>query len=159
MSQAAVAIEMDTGIGRVVGLLGGRSMFDYPFATMLDAHENIQQGFPSRSLLAFLDQFPSMGREDTIDKVVGVSLRTFQRHKKAGAKDRLNREQSGKLYKAAEIVAKAVDVLGSAEAAERFLDEPVMALDRKRPIDLLSTPAGAELVEKHLVRLDYGVYT
>lgn len=159
MSKAAVATDADPGIGRVVGLLGGRSTFDYPFTTMLDAHENIQLGFPSKSLLIFLRQFPSIGREDTIDKVVGVSLRTFQRHKKAGAKDRLNREQSGKLYKAAEIVAKAVDVLGSTEAAERFLEEPVMALDRRRPIDLLSTPAGAELVEKHLVRIDYGVYT
>jgi len=142
----------------VVDLLGGRSAFDHPFSTALEAHDNILIGFPSKSLLVFVHQFPTLGREDTIDKVVGVSLRTFQRHKKAGAKDRLNREQSGKLYKAAEIVAKAVDVFGSHEAAERFLEEPAMALDRKWPIELLSTPAGAELVERHLDRLDYGVY-
>ena len=159
MAHTTAVASADPGLDRVVDLLGGKATFEYPFLTMLDAHENIQHGFPSKSLLVFLYQFPSIGREDTIDKVVGVSLRTFQRHKKAGAKDRLNREQSGKLYKAAEIVAKAVDVLGSSEAAERFLEEPVMALDRKRPIDLLSTPAGAELVEKHLVRIDYGVYT
>ena len=36
---------------------------------------------------------------------------------------------------------------------------PAMGLDRKRPIDLLSTPAGAELVERHLARVDLGVYT
>ena len=153
------AAPADPGVGRVVDLLGGRSTFTRPFSTPLEAHECIQQGFPSKSLLAFVTQFPTIGREDTIDKVVGVSLRTLQRHKKAGAKDRLSRDQSGKLYKAAEIVAKAVDVLGTSEAAERFLDEPAMALDGMRPIDLLSTPAGAELVEKHLGRLDYGVYT
>lgn len=146
-------------VGRVVDLLGGRATFERPFSTPLEAHECIQQGFPSKSLVVFVRQFPTIGREDTIDKVVGVSLRTFQRHKKAGAKLRLNREQSGKLYKAAEIVARAVDVLGTPEAAERFLEEPAMALDGKRPIDLLSTPAGAELVEKHLGRIDYGVYT
>jgi len=156
MAQAALS---DPGIGRVVDLLGGRSTFDHPFSTVLEAHANIQRGFPSKSLLVFVRSFPSLGREDTIDKVVGVSLRTFQRHKKAGATERLNREQSGKLYKAAEILAKAVDVFGSTEAAERFLEEPAMALDSLRPIELLSTPAGAELVERHLGRLEYGVYT
>ena len=158
MTRTATA-PADAGVGRVVALLGGGSTFDRPFSTALEAHESIQRGFPSRSLLVFVSEFPTIGREDTIDKVVGVSLRTFQRHKKAGAKDRLNREQSGKLYKAAEIVAKAVDVLGSHEAAERFLEEPALALDGKRPIDLLSTPAGVELVDRHLTRIDYGVYT
>ncbi len=147
------------GIGRVVDLLGGRKTFDHPFSTALEAHDNIEQGFPSRSLLVFLDNFPTLGRAETIDKVVGVGLRTFQRHKKGGSAERLTREQSGKLYKTAEIVAKAVDVFGSNEAAERFLEEPVMALNRKRPIDLISTTAGAELVERHLARIDFGVYT
>lgn len=158
MGQTA-ALPADPGVGRVVDLLGGRSIFDHPFSTALEAHESIQLGFPSKSLLAFVHHFPTLGRADTIDKVVGVGLRTFQRHKKAGAKERLTREQSGKLYKTAEIVAKAVDVFGSHEAAERFLEEPAMALDRKRPIDLISTPAGAELVERHLARIDLGVYT
>lgn len=158
MAQTATAVA-HPGMDRVVDLLGGRSIFDRPFSTPLEAHESIQHGFPSKSLVVFVQRFPAIGREDTIDKVVGVSLRTFQRHKKPGARERLSREQSGKLYKAAEIVAKAVDVLGTPEAAERFLEEPTMALEGQRPIDLLSTPVGAELVEKHLGRVDYGVYT
>lgn len=54
------------------------------------------------------------------------------RKKKAGAKDRLNHKRSGRLHKEAEVLTKAVDVFGSLEAAERFLDEPAMALDRQR---------------------------
>lgn len=146
-------------IRRVADLLGGRAAFDPPFGTPLEAHDNIEKGFPSLSLLTFVRSFPTLGREDVIDKVAGVSLRTLQRHKKAGATERLNREQSGKLYKAAEIMARAVDVFGSTDAAARFLEEPVMALDRHRPIDLLSTPAGADLVERHLARVDLGIYT
>lgn len=34
-----------------------------------------------------------------------------------------------------------------------------MALDQRKPIDLLSTPAGVESVEDHLTRLEYGIYT
>jgi putative toxin-antitoxin system antitoxin component (TIGR02293 family) len=36
---------------------------------------------------------------------------------------------------------------------------PAIALDRRRPVDLLSSPAGTELVEQLLGRMEYGVYT
>jgi putative toxin-antitoxin system antitoxin component (TIGR02293 family) len=141
----------------VADLLGGDTILGRSFLTVLDAHEFIQRGLPSKSLISLLGQMPSIARE--IDSVVGISTRTLQRHKKDGAKELLSREQSGRLYRVAEIAAKAIDVLGSSEDAQRFLEEPALALDGNRPIDLLSTPAGAELVQRHLTRLDYGVYT
>jgi len=49
-------------------------------------------------------------------------------------------------------------VLGSQEAAERWLSTPAMALDRRRPIDLLQSSEGTELVKTLLTRMDYGVY-
>lgn len=158
MAQTAPVV-VDPGLERVAELLGGRVALGGSFSTALEAHGVIERGFSSKSLISLVDLIPAIGRGDMLDKVAGISLRTLQRHKKAGASERLSREQSGRLYKAAEIVAKAIDVFGSPEAAERFLEEPAMALDRNRPIDLLSTPAGAEIVEKHLTRLDYGVYT
>jgi uncharacterized protein (DUF2384 family) len=33
-----------------------------------------------------------------------------------------------------------------------------MGLDNRKPIDLLATPAGTEMIETFLTRLDYGVY-
>jgi putative toxin-antitoxin system antitoxin component (TIGR02293 family) len=66
--------------------------------------------------------------------------------------------QSGTTWKFAEILAKATDAFGSQEAAETWLETPAIGLDQRRPIDLLSTPAGVELVEDYLVRLGYGVY-
>ena len=59
----------------------------------------------------------------------------------------------------AEILAKATRVLGSQEEAEQWLKRPAIGLDRRRPVDLLTTPAGAKLVETYLGRLEYGVYT
>jgi uncharacterized protein (DUF2384 family) len=34
-----------------------------------------------------------------------------------------------------------------------------MALDGRKPIDLLLAPAGAKTLEDHLTRLEHGVYT
>jgi putative toxin-antitoxin system antitoxin component (TIGR02293 family) len=39
------------------------------------------------------------------------------------------------------------------------MDQPAMALNQYRPIDLLRTPVGVEAVEDVLRRMEYGVYT
>jgi len=46
-----------------------------------------------------------------------------------------------------------------AVAAEQWLERPAIGLDQWRPIDLMTTPAGLELVEDFLGRIEYGVYT
>jgi putative toxin-antitoxin system antitoxin component (TIGR02293 family) len=61
--------------------------------------------------------------------------------------------------KFAEISARAATLFGSQAAAEQWLDQPAIGLDQRRPIDLMTTPAGMELVEDFLGRIEYGVYT
>jgi putative toxin-antitoxin system antitoxin component (TIGR02293 family) len=39
------------------------------------------------------------------------------------------------------------------------MERPAIGLEQHRPIDLLTTPAGVEIVEDFLRRLEYGVYT
>ena len=58
-----------------------------------------------------------------------------------------------------EILTMATEVLGSREAAGRWLMEPATGLDQRRPLDLLSTSAGVDIVRTFLERLRYGVYT
>ena len=93
----------------------------------------------------------------SLEKAVGMSLRTYQRRKEAPNKP-LSREQSERTWKFAEILAKASATLGSQEDAERWLQTPAVGLNRQRPIDLLATRAGAEIVENFLSQLEYGVY-
>lgn len=143
---------------RVATLLGGRKVLRAAVKSPLDAHEMILRGMPSPALTYLLDQLVFLQMTKSLEKAVGMSLRTFQRRKEAGSKP-LSQEQSGRAWKFAEILARAIDVLGSQEEAEKWLDRPAIGLDRHRPIDLLATPAGVELVEDHLTRLAYGVYT
>ncbi|MGY3582846.1 putative toxin-antitoxin system antitoxin component (TIGR02293 family) [Bradyrhizobium sp. USDA 4341] len=49
-------------------------------------------------------------------------------------------------------------MFGSQEEAEQWLERPAIGLDQRRPIDLLATPVGIELVEQYLKRLAYGLY-
>src|SRR3546814_20201970 len=74
------------------------------------------------------------------------------------AKKLLSKEQSGRAWKFAEIVAKATRVFGSQDKAEDWMEEPAIGLNGNAPIDLLSTTAGTELVENFLDQIEYGVY-
>jgi putative toxin-antitoxin system antitoxin component (TIGR02293 family) len=97
-------------------------------------------------------------RPDSLEKAVGMSVRTFQRRRERSAKP-LSHEQTARTWKFAEVLAKATAVFGSQQEAERWMDQPAIGLDQRRPIDLMTTPAGVEIVEDFLQRLEYGVYT
>jgi putative toxin-antitoxin system antitoxin component (TIGR02293 family) len=149
----AEAVELQ----RVADLLGGTRILRRPLRNPLDAHEMLLRGLPARALAHLVDNLVVIQKTASLEKAVGMSLRTFQRRKDAPAKP-LSQEQSGRTWKFAEILAKATEVFGSQEEAEQWLERPATGLDRQRPIDLLATPAGVELVEDFLQRLEYGVY-
>lgn len=146
-----------TELQRVVGLLGGAEVLRHRLNNRLDVHELLLQGLPGQAVSHLVGSLMVLKRTASLERAVGMSLRTFQRRKYAPAEP-LNQEQSGRAWKFAEILAKATEVFGSQEEAEQWLERPAIGLDQWRPIDLLATPAGVELVEDLLKRLEYGVY-
>jgi len=58
-----------------------------------------------------------------------------------------------------EVFVRAVEVIGSESAAEAWMNEPCIGLDNEKPIDLVSTSAGAAAVKAHLNHIEHGVYT
>jgi putative toxin-antitoxin system antitoxin component (TIGR02293 family) len=147
-----------TEIQRIANLLGGVRVLRHRLRDPLDVHEAISRGLPRSALTCLVSRVSVLRDPASLEQAVGVSLRTFQRFKLTPDKP-LSTEQSGRAWKFAEILAKATEVLGSQEEAEDWLRRPAMALDRRRPIDLLASPAGATLVEDLLGRIEYGVYT
>jgi putative toxin-antitoxin system antitoxin component (TIGR02293 family) len=144
-------------IAKVTELLGGQQVLRRQPQDPLDAHETLMRGLPGTALTHLVENLVVLSWDDSFARAIGMSLRTYQRHAAAGTK-LLSQEQSGRTWKLAEILAKATDVLGSREAAEQWLEHPAIGLNQRRPLDLLATPAGVEMVENFLERIDYGVY-
>lgn len=159
MSSLDVAAE-DPWISRTVELLGGPRALHRHVQSRLDAHDLLREGLPGNALRHLVDYVRLLHgpHQGALEKAVGISLRTYQRHKE-GAERKLSPEQSGRAWKFAEILGRATDLFGSQIEAEDWLERPAMALGHRAPLDLLSTPAGLETVEDHLTRLEYGVYT
>lgn len=148
----------DTVLARTMALLGGQRAFREPVTSRIDAHDALERGLPVASLNGLMEQFPFLlSSSDLLERAVGMSLRTYQRRREATDKA-LSSEQSNRAWKFAEIVARATEIFGSQDEAVAWLTRPAIGLDQRRPIDLIGTAAGVELVEDHLTRLDYGVY-
>ena len=142
---------------RVTDLLGGKQVFKHAVEEPLDAHDILQRGLPGSALVHLIETLTVLPKEMSLERAVGMSLRTYQR--KEASTQTLSTEQSGRAWKFAEILAHATAVFGTQAEAEQWLERPALGLNNRRPIDLLSTPAGIEMVETLLGRLEYGVYT
>ena len=141
----------------VADILGGATVLKCRLSSPFDAHELLLRGIPSAALTHLVDGLVLRHEPASLGKAIGISIRTFQR-RKANPTKRLSREQSGRAWKFAEILAKATAIFGSRSEAEGWIERPAIGLDQYRPIDLLATPAGIEIVENHLERIEYGVY-
>lgn len=139
-------------------LLGGERVIGPAPADAMETHDLLVQGLPGEALNHIVGHLTVLQPTASLEKAIGISLRTFQRRKDEPCKP-LSQDQSGRTWKFAEILGWATRVFGTQEAAERWLDRPAIGLNRRRPLDLLATPKGVELVEQFLGRIEHGVYT
>jgi putative toxin-antitoxin system antitoxin component (TIGR02293 family) len=142
----------DRPFAAVERVLGKRLKLNSP----IDVHDRIEEGFP-RILMIHLVDGLSVLRPDESFRALNVSARTWHRIKaEPGA--RLDKDHSSRVWNLAEVLAKAQEVLGSREDAEQWLAAPAVGLNSRRPIDLLATPQGTELVKTLLNQMAHGVY-
>lgn len=123
-------------------------------ASLVNIHEALHAGLPRRALLKAIPEGIPMPE---VLAVFGISLRTFMRLKAEPSK-RLDSNQSARVWRFAELLTKAEDVLGSPERAVEWMLEPAVALEKRRPIELLTTTVGTQLVEDVIERMRHGVY-
>jgi putative toxin-antitoxin system antitoxin component (TIGR02293 family) len=123
----------------------------------LEVHEFLREGLNGKALYSLRRHCHILFSDEAVEPALGMSLRTVQRFE-ADKQKPLSSEQSSRTWKFAEIVARATPVFGSQAAAEKWLNEPARALRGKKPIELLATQPGTQLVEDLLQQIDYGVY-
>lgn len=123
----------------------------------IDVHDVVSRGLPQRSLKKL--QAATGLSPSVLAPAVRISARSYQRLMASTKNEALSVPLSSDVWQFADIYARAVEVMGSNELATQWLNTEALALDGRKPIDLLSTLQGAEMVSDLLTRLDYGVYT
>jgi putative toxin-antitoxin system antitoxin component (TIGR02293 family) len=143
---------------RIAALLGGPDILMRSTTTFGDMRELVAHGLPRRALSHLVGQVPLLQRPDALENAIGSGQLALEPAEEREVSDFLSPEQSGRAWKFAEILSKATTVFGSQDEAEQWLDSPAVGLNLSRPIELLTTRAGAELVEQYLGKIEFGVY-
>lgn len=144
-------------IAAAVALLGGPKVLRCASLELLDVHNAIVQGLPAATLV-HLEKFAVHLSKAELGHALGVSERTIRRYIDQRSK-RLSLALGSRLWCLAQLLARAAAVFGGLDRAQRWLSSSVMGLDGQRPIDLLQTSVGAQLVDEFLGRLEHGVYS
>lgn len=157
MAELAASGQFAQSIVATTALLGGPKGLQCASLEMLDVHNAIVRGLPAATLVHLMQVLVHLSVSD-LGRALGVSERTIHRHTKENTK-RLGPALGSRAWCFAELLARATMVFGGQEEAERWLGSNATGLDGRRPIDLLQTSVGSQLVDDFLGRLEHGVYT
>jgi putative toxin-antitoxin system antitoxin component (TIGR02293 family) len=113
--------------------------------------ESVGRGLPPSTLDDLLDAGLS---DDEIAAVIGFSVRTL--HRKRDRRVRLGVAEGDRAVRLARTLAEADRYIGARNRALHWLRTPNWSLGGRRPLDLLATEPGAEIVRQALVTIAYG---
>lgn len=119
-------------------------------AALIDA---VKDGLPTR---VFVDLARRLGvAEAALADVVGLSVSTLQRRKRAGE---LTPAEGEHVLRVAALLERARQVFGAEDVAADWLTQDNLALGHATPLRMADTELGAREVEDLLGRLEHGVY-
>ena len=98
-------------------------------------------------------EFLDVSRQALLE-AIGIPVSTVTR--KAKARTLLSREESDKVDRVARAVRRALEVFGDKAQARAWLTDPVLTLGGRKPLDMLDSHAGFELVMDTLGQILYG---
>jgi putative toxin-antitoxin system antitoxin component (TIGR02293 family) len=116
--------------------------------------KTIRDGVPVQSAAALKELIAVP--DALLAELLGISEKTLSRAR--SSKGRLDPVASDRLFRVARIVALAIEVLETEQAALHWLKRPQIGLGVRVPLALLTTDAGCDQVEKLLLRIEHGVY-
>jgi putative toxin-antitoxin system antitoxin component (TIGR02293 family) len=139
----------------IAEVLGGRKVLGRTVKSFAELAEMIRKGLPSGSLIVLGEKLDL--KNAALSRNLGIPQRTLTR--RLSRHSRLTAAESDRAVRLARVYATAVEMIGDADKAAKWLQTPNRALGGEVPIDQVDTDMGAREVENVLGRIAYGVYS
>ena len=123
-------------------------------ANELDLADMAREGLPSATL-SRLSESLGWTRAALIEQL-GIAPRTAAR--RLTRREPLSTAESERVLRLARVLARAIEVFESRDAAKQWLQEASTALGERKPTDLLVTDIGTEVVLNELGKIDHGLF-
>lgn len=136
----------------VLELLGGPRAFRGKFQTTLDLVDLGEKGLTKASLLELAEYLELSTAE--MARLLPITERTIQRYSRS---TRLSRAVSEHLMEIARVAVRGVEVFGDKAKFLTWMQRPSVALGRRKPIELLASKLGIDLVIDELGRIEHGL--
>ena len=138
----------------VTKVLGGEKVLRKKIQSRMDLIELSNEGV-TKNALSHLAKFLSFTMSQ-MAALLPVTERTIQRYAR---KKHFNRVVSEQILQIAEVAAKGAEVFEDRDKFLAWMDHPNRALADKRPLSLLNSRFGAEMVLDELGRIEHGVFS
>ncbi len=136
----------------VLEVLGGSKAFRGKFRTTLDLVDLGEKGLTMASLLK-LASFLELSTAQ-MARLLPVTERTIQRYSRTR---RLSRSTSEHILEIARVAVLGVDVFDDKDRFLTWMGRRNVALGNRKPLDLLASKLGIDLVVDELGRIEHGV--
>ncbi|GMR24383.1 MAG: DUF2384 domain-containing protein [Acidobacteriota bacterium] len=136
----------------VLELLGGPKSFPGKFETVLDLVDLGERGLTKASLQE-LANFLELSTAQ-MARLLPITERTIQRRSRSA---RLSRAVSDHLMEIACVAVRGIDTFGNKEKLLTWMQRPNVALGNRKPMDLLASKLGIDLVIDELGRIEHGL--
>ena len=137
---------------QVVDILGGAGGPPGRLRTSLDLVDLGERGLTKSSLVR-LAEYLRLSVAQVVH-LLPISERTLQRY---SGRRHLSPAVSGQMIEIAKVAVRGVEVFGEKDLFLEWLSRPSLALGHRKPVDLLSSPVGQDLVLDELGRIEHGI--
>lgn len=134
-------------------ILGGKHSLRKSISGDFDLIKLTREGV-KKSTLKTLAEYLGITME-IMSRLLHTSFRNIQRKDENELLDTYKSEQ---VIGLAQLISKGLDIFGSKENLQQWLHSNIIALGNKKPIDLLDTRFGIQMIFRVLGRLEHGVY-
>lgn len=135
-------------------LLGGRSILGHSLETEMDRYELSRAGLPKRALLSLVANLNFTLR--SMAALLNIAERTIQRKRDDELFDLSTSEQ---ILQIAEVYSRGAEVFASAGNFQEWMNTENISFGGKRPLELLPSRYGAQMILDEVGRMEYGVYS
>lgn len=141
-------------INTIEDLLGGPDVLGQNINSQMDLFELTKKGLTKKALVN-LAQYMHLSLA-SMTTILSITERTLQRKKDS---DKLSSFISDQILQLAGVYTKGEEVFGTREKVSIWLTKPNKALGYKKPMELLSSSYGVQMVHDVLGRIEHGVYS
>lgn len=136
----------------VLELLGGPKTFRGKFETTLDLVDLGEKGLTKASLLELANYLEFSTAQ--MARLLPITERTIQRYSRS---TRLSHAVSDHLLEIARVAVRGVDVFEDKDRFLAWMQRSNVALGNRKPMDLLASKLGIDLVIDELGRIEHGL--